>query len=103
MHIYIYLYIDTYYPVHPILSEKNILVSPRSKALTIWYFVRPEQYSASLKPDSQVGKIGGIHQGNWGTWLGVVGESVSSAFPNFFCLGKKWERRSFGEKLREKF
>eukprot|EP00434_Breviolum_minutum_P021078 symbB.v1.2.018597.t2/scaffold1489.1/size143467/5 len=23
-------------------------------ALTIWYFVRPEQYSASLKPDSQV-------------------------------------------------
>ena len=25
------------------------------EALTIWYFVRPEQYSASLKPDSQVG------------------------------------------------
>ena len=25
-----------------------------AEALTIWYFVRPEQYSASLKPDSQV-------------------------------------------------
>ena len=30
-------------------------VFAKAEALTIWYFVRPEQYSASLKPDSQVG------------------------------------------------
>ena len=101
-YIFIYRYILSG-PPNFVGKEHGSVLVPRfgTKALTIWYFVRPEQYSASLKPDSQVGKIGGIHQGLWEP--GLEWESRRVCFSEFFCLGKKGERRFFGEKLREKF
>ena len=50
------------------------------EALTIWYFVRPEQYSASLKPDSQVGHG---EKGMAGCW--------ESRLCRIFLLRKKQE------------